>query len=128
MAVDGEPRPGSLARQPWQRPGGVGSATGTDRVDTPAGVVQRPAVRRHRSAARLDVAPGSVDPRSVQLVDGETGQRLPRDVAVSGNTLTRDPGLAGSDRPAPTRWCSTVFAPPAAGRWPTSRVGFRTLS
>ncbi|MCZ3389158.1 MAG: S8 family serine peptidase [Actinomycetia bacterium] len=37
------------------------------------------------------VAPGSVDSRSVQLIDGETGLPLARTVNVAGNTLTVTP-------------------------------------
>lgn len=74
-----------------------------------------------------DVAPGSVGPRSVQLVDGETGQRLPRGVAVSGNTLTVTP-----DSPlGTTRTYAVVLdglRTPGGRSVAASRVGFRTLS
>jgi hypothetical protein len=74
-----------------------------------------------------DVAPGSVDPRSVQLVDGETGARLPREVAVSGNTLTVTPGSTLGA----TRTYAVVLDglyTPGGRSLAAARVGFRTLS
>lgn len=74
-----------------------------------------------------DVAPSSVDPRSVQLVDGETGEPLPRDIAVSGSTLTVTP-----DAPlGSTRTYAVVLDglhTPGGRSLAAARVGFRTLS
>jgi hypothetical protein len=74
-----------------------------------------------------DVAPGSVDPRSVQLIDGESGERLRRDVAVSDNTLTVTPAA----QLGPTRTYAVVLdglRTPGGRSIAASRVGFRTLS
>ncbi len=74
-----------------------------------------------------DVAPGSVNPRSVQLVDGETGQPVPRNVSVSGNTLTLTPDA----RLGSMRTYAVVLdgVRTTGGRSITGvRVGFRTAS
>ena len=73
------------------------------------------------------VAQGSVNRRSVQLVDGQTGEPVARTVAVSGQTLTLTPGAAlGSVR---------TYAVVLSGLRTTrgrsiadARAGFRTAS
>ncbi len=73
------------------------------------------------------VATRSVNPGSVRLLDGETGERLPRSVVVSGSTLTVTP-----DAPlGPTRTYAVVLdgIRTTGGRvLAAARVGFRTLS
>jgi hypothetical protein len=73
------------------------------------------------------VAVGSVNPRSVQLVDGETGLTVSRAVAVSGRVLTLTPDTRlGSVRTYAVvlNGLQTVGGRPIAD----VRVGFRTAS
>jgi serine protease len=74
-----------------------------------------------------DVAPGSVNPSTVQLVDGESGQPLARAVTVSGNTLILTPDA----RLGSTRTYAVVLGGlrTTGGRSIADvRVGFRTAS
>lgn len=74
-----------------------------------------------------NAAPGSVSPRSVQLLDGQTGQPLARSVIVSGNTLTITPDAAlGPSRP----YAVVIKGLRTTGGrgFAEIRVGFRTAS
>ena len=119
MADGGEPRPGSLARQPRERPGGVGSATGLIESATPLpesyGARARPV---HRSAAGL--GRGTRQRRPPVGPAGRRRDRAPssRGVAVSGSMLTVTP-----DSPlGTTRTYAVVLdglQPPGGRTWPT---------
>lgn len=73
------------------------------------------------------LAANSINPSSVQLIDGETGLKMSRDVSVSGQTLTITPdsGL-GAGR---TYSVTLIGLRTAGGRsLDDARVGFRTVS
>jgi len=71
------------------------------------------------------IAASSVNPRTVQLIDGETGEPLPRALSLSGQTLTVTPSAPLSA----TRTYSVLLTGlrSAGGRsLVDTRIGFRT--
>lgn len=73
------------------------------------------------------IASSSVDARSVRLIDGESGLRIPREVSVTGQTLTVTPGSGLGTARTYTVVLDGLRA--AGGRsLADARVGFRTAS
>ncbi|HUV47969.1 MAG TPA: S8 family serine peptidase [Actinomycetes bacterium] len=72
------------------------------------------------------LAANSINPRSVQLIDGETGLKVSRDVSVSGQTLTITPdSTLGGGR---TYSVTLIGLRTSGGRsLSDARVGFRTV-
>ncbi len=112
--------PGGVQIGSARRPALIGSTPSPESYGAP------------RSAALVldlgyDVAPGSVQRRTVQLIDGETGSPVARTVSISGNTVTVTPG----SRLGSTRTYAVVLDGLRAtgGRSiADARVGFRTAS